>query len=59
MTLNGYAITLQHDNGKITLLINSSSEKNARQIACSSEGCPECAIIRVKENKNRPFRINP
>jgi hypothetical protein len=47
--MNTYKLTLKHDNGKITFEVKADSEKAARGIVCRSEGCPDSAIIKVKE----------
>jgi hypothetical protein len=44
-----FRLTLKHDYGKINFIIFARNEDQAKQIVCECEGCPQCAIIKVKE----------
>lgn len=43
-----YRLTLQHDKGKINLIVIASSEADAIQQACKAENCPPGAVIKTK-----------
>lgn len=47
-----YKVTLQHDNGKVTITVNATSEDNAKNIIMDIEKCPSSAILEVKEVKD-------
>jgi len=46
-----YTLTVKHDNGKVKLKTAATSEQAARKIIQNNEGCPDCAIIKVKTGK--------
>jgi len=48
-----FAVTLQHDNGKIKLIVTAESMTQARELACLAENCPTSAILSVLPVKNK------
>jgi len=44
-----YTVKVKHDDGTTNIVTAASSEKSAKEIVMNAEGCPECAIISIKE----------
>lgn len=47
--MKNFRVTVKHDEGKITFSVKASSEDAAKKMVMKAEGCPESAIISVKE----------
>ena len=47
--MNNYKLTLTSDTGKFTVKTSARDEQAARQIVCTSYGCPDSAILKVIE----------
>jgi len=54
-----YLLKLKHDTGTTSLFITARDKDAARKLATQSEGCPECAIISVRELIRKPVWIVP
>lgn len=44
-----YKVKVKHDNGTANLLVIAESETHAKWRVIYTEGCPECAIVSIKE----------
>lgn len=44
-----YIVTIKHDAGTHKIRIIARNEDRAKEMVMASEGCPESAIIRVRE----------
>jgi hypothetical protein len=49
IVIRKFKATVRHDHGVIILQVVSTSAKSAIQQICSVEGCPESAILKIKE----------
>lgn len=47
-TIKQYKVTLQHDNGIVTITVNATSEDSARKIITDVERCPLRAIKKIE-----------
>lgn len=47
--MNTYTATLKHDTGNYKLKVYAREESAARKMITEAENCPECAIIKLKE----------
>lgn len=54
--MKNYRLTTQSDSGKFTFRIYADSLETAKLILMKSEGCPECAIIKIKEDKPKTYK---
>jgi hypothetical protein len=46
--LERYAVLMNHDAGRVRLIVTASSEDQARRIVCDSENAPERSIVSVE-----------
>ena len=52
--INQYTVFVKHDNGKATFIVIASTEQVAKEKVMAAEGCPECAITKVRPSKKIP-----
>lgn len=42
-----YLVTIEHDNGKVKIIVTARNILSAREMVKSAEGCPDSAILSV------------
>lgn len=47
--MNPYILTVKHDEGIQKIRVNATDEAQAKTMVMKAEGCPECAIIRIRK----------
>lgn len=54
--MNTFIVTVKHDKGTARIRTAAQDEAAARKIIMSAEGCPDRAIIKVKEIKRETMK---